>query len=640
MTTKKQTSNVLPATQAYNKAVAEQLPLEDQQAFEDAKRGWLASFPEGGIKRAGGATAWDIGWFDFQNAPCPDSVNPSLWRHAQLNNIHGLFEVCEGVWQARACDYANMTIIRGETGWIIVDPLVANETAAAVLTLVNNTLGERPVSAVLVTHCHPDHFAGIRGVVGDDPDQFPPIYVPENFTEAAASEGIMAGNAMFRRSMFQFGVGLPPGPSGKVDGGIGKMPAQGTRSFAAPSEFISKTGETRIIDGVNFEFQMASGTEAPAEFTFLLPDHKLLCMAEVCTQTMHNLLPPRGALVRDALLWANVIDEALVLFGDRVDVLANSHNWPVWGKESVQEYLAEQRDIYKYTHDQTLRLANLGHTPHEIAALIQEPAWLSKRFHARGYYGSLAFNARATYQRYLGFYDGRPVNLDPLPPTELGAQYVEALGGVDRIIELAKTAIETDDLQWASTLLNNIVFGVNASNETTDKTIGEAKSLLATVYRNQGFRCESSIMRNVYLKGAHELEKGVQPLASFGAGRNKDLAAALGLDDWFNIIAVRHNPDRALGVELAIRFHVGERVARVEVNRQTENVRIGDAAKVGDVDAVVHLSLEQLEMLSNNALEFNSVEAQGIKIEGSQSVVQQWIELHDDFDLWFNIVTP
>lgn len=632
MTDKQLSTAVYPATRAINNAVSKRLPLNDQQAFEDAKRGWIASFPKGGVKRPDGRTVWDINWFDFQNAPCPDSVNPSLWRHAQLNNIDGLFEVCDGVWQARGCDYANMTVIRGETGWIIVDPLVARETAAAVLELVNSTLGERPVSAVLVTHCHPDHFAGIQGVVGDEPNRFPPIYVPENFTEAAASEGIMAGTAMFRRSMFQFGVGLPFGPTAKVDGGIGKMPAQGTRTFAAPSDFICETGENRLIDGVKFEFQMASGTEAPAEFTFLLPDFRVLCMAEVCTQTMHNLLPPRGAKVRDALLWADVIDEALVLFADQVDILINSHNWPVWGEPAVREYLAEQRDIYKYTHDQTLRLANLGYTPDEIASALNEPDWLSGRFHARGYYGSLSFNARATYQRYLGFYDGRPVNLNPLPPTELGTHYVAALGGVDRIIQMAHEAIENDDLQWASTLLNHIVFADQASDEI--------KSLLAEVYRNQGFRCESAIMRNVYLKGAHELENGVKPLASFGAGRNKDLAAALSLRDWFNIIAVRLNPDRARGVRMAIRFHVGDRVARVEVNRQTETVRTGDGAKLGRVNATVEISLNQLELLANNALDFDLAKAEGIRIEGNRDVVQRWIDLHDSFDLWFNIVTP
>ncbi|MEM7797727.1 MAG: alkyl sulfatase dimerization domain-containing protein [Chloroflexota bacterium] len=632
MTDKKQAETIFPTTVAHNKAVAERQPLSDQQAFEDAKRGWIASFPVGGVKRPDGSSTWDIGWFDFQNGPCPDSVNPSLWRHAQLNNIDGLFAVCDGVWQARACDYANMTIIHGETGWIVVDPLVARETAAAVLALVNATLGERPVSAVLITHCHPDHFAGIRGVVGDDPASFPPIYVPEGFTEAAASEGIMAGNAMFRRSMFQFGVGLPIGPAGKVDGGIGKMPAQGTRTFATPSEIIRETGETRLIDGVTFEFQIASGTEAPAEFTFLLPDHRLLCMAEVCTQTMHNLLPPRGAKVRDALLWANVIDEALVRFGDRVDVLVNSHNWPVWGQATVQTYLAEQRDIYKYTHDQTLRLINLGYTPNEIAASLKEPEWLSDRFHARGYYGSLSFNARATYQRYLGFYDGRPVNLNPLPPAEMGTHYVEALGGVDQIIKLARKAIEDDKLQWASTLLNHVVFAGQANEEVN--------ALLAAVYQNQGFRSESAIVRNVYLKGAREIESGVVPLASFGAGRNRDLAAALSLEDWFNIIAVRLNPDRSRGIDLAIRFHMGDKVARVEVKRQTETVRTGEAAAAGKVDAAVRLTLDQLERLSNIGLAFKAAEAEGIKIEGDRDAVQQWIHLHDHFDLWFNIVTP
>ena len=633
MSSKQHPTSVFPATRAYNQAVAKRLPLDDQQAFEDAKRGWLASLPEGGVKRADGSTAWNIRWFDFQNGPCPASVNPSLWRHAQLNNIDGLFEVCDGVWQARACDYANMTIVRGDSGWIIVDPLIATETAAATLALVNSTLGERPVSAVLITHCHPDHFAGIRGVVaessGDDPASSPPIYVPENFTEAAASEGIMAGNAMFRRSMYQFGVGVPIGPAAKVDGGIGKMPALGTRQFAAPTHFIRQTGETHIIDGVTFEFQIASGTEAPAEFTFLLPDHKVLCMAEVCSQTMHNLLPPRGAKARDALLWANVIDEALVLFASRADVLVNCHNWPVWGQAAVHEFLAEQRDIYKYTHDQTLRLANLGYTPHEIAASLREPDWLSSRFHARGYYGSLPFNVRATYQRYLGFYDGRPVNAHPLPPTELGTHYVAALGGVDQVVKLAREAIEKDELQWASTLPNHVVF----ANEATD----EARALLADVYRNQGFRCESSIMRNVYLKGAQEIERGVKPLPSFGAGRNKALAAALSLADWFNIIAVRLNPDRACGVQLAIRFWVGARVARVEVNRQTETVRTGEAAQAGDVDATVRLTLDQLEQLSNNQLDLVSAE---IDITGSHAIVQQWIDLHDSFDLWFNIVTP
>jgi len=354
---------VLPGTLSHNQSVADHLPLADRKAFDDAKRGWIASLPQGGVDRADGGKAWDNAWFDFLDGPCPDTVNPSLWRHGQLNAINSLFEVCDGVWQARACDYANITLIRGDTGWIIVDPLMTRETSATVLKLINDTLGTRPVSAVIVTHCHPDHFGGIRGVVGDDPDSYPPIYAPEKFMEYAASEGVLGGNAMARRAIYQFGIGLPIGPEGLVDGGFGKTPGRGTRGFAPPSEYIAKTGETRVIDCVKFEFQMASGTEAPAEFTFYRPDQRLLCMAEVCTQNMHNLLPPRGAEVRDARLWARCIDEALLLFGDRTEVLVNSHNWPVWGAGEVGNFPSEQRDIYKYLHDQTLRLANLGHSP-------------------------------------------------------------------------------------------------------------------------------------------------------------------------------------------------------------------------------------------------------------------------------------
>ncbi len=621
----------LPGTIAHNKAVADNLPLADQKAFEDARRGWIAALPAGGVARADGGLAWDNVWFDFLNAPCPDTVNPSLWRHGQLNAINGLFEVCNGVWQARACDYANITLIRGKTGWIIVDPLMTRETSTAVLTMINDTLGARPVSAVIVTHCHPDHFGGIRGVVGDDPAGYPPIYAPKDFMAYAASEGVLGGNAMARRAIYQFGIGLPFGPEGLVDGGIGKTPGRGTRGFAPPSEYINETGETRVIDGVRFEFQMASGTEAPAEFTFYLPDHHLLCMAEVCTQNMHNLLPPRGAEVRDARLWARCIDEALLLFGERTDVLINSHNWPVWGGGEVRQFLAEQRDIYKYTHDQTLRLANLGHGPDEIAALIQEPDWLSECFHARGYYGALTFNARAIYQRYFGFYDGRPLNLDPLPPADVGARYVAAMGGVDRVIELARMAMHQDDLQWAATLLNHAVF---AEEENP-----ELYSLLAQVYQNQGYRAESGIMRNVYLKGAQELQNGVQPIPAAG-GRNADLAAELDPIDWFDAMALRLNPVRARGVTLALRFIVDGTPVRTSVARQVAFCRKGADAALGPVDAEITLTRSQMEALATGTLTLAQAMAAGVQINGPEEIVQTWLDLHDRFDLWFNLVTP
>lgn len=620
-------TTLLAATARANTAVAERLPLGEQSDFEAATRGKVANVPEGGILAPNGSKAWDIADFDFLKGECTNTVNPSLWRMGQLNAIAGIFEVTEGVWQARAFDYANMTIIAGETGWILVDPLMAKQASAAALKAANEALGERPVSAVIITHTHPDHFGGIRGVV--DADNPPPIYAPEAFMEYAASEGVLGGNHTSRRAIYQFGITLEAGPEGLIDGGIGKTVAKGERTFVAPSEFVGQTGATRVIDGVNFTFLMASGTEAPAEFTFLLPDHKVLCMAEVCTQTMHNLMPPRGAQVRDALLWARCIDEALTLFGDQTEILVNSHNWPVWGQEAVGNYLEEQRDVYKYTHDQVLRLANLGHTPHEIADMIEEPDWLSTKFHARGYYGSLKFNARSVYQRYYGSYDGNPINLDPLPPTKLGARYVAAMGGAEAALKVAREAINADDLQWAATVLSHLVFAKEGG--------AEARQMLALVHRHQGYREESGIMRNVYLVGAKELEEGVRPLPMAG-GRNTDLAATLGPQDWFDAYALRLNPEKARGVKLNIDFSIAGADVSLGIARQAEFARMN--ARNSAPDARVTLTLTLLEQLSVGAITLEDAKAKGVKIEGREEAVSEWLALHDSFELWFDIVTP
>jgi len=493
--------DAMPATLQANEQVARNLALDDPQGFEDARRGLIAE-PQGKIMSADGTTVLiDFDAYDFIEGEAPPTVNPSLWRHAKLNAQAGLYEVTDGIWQVRGFDIGNMSLIEGNTGFIVVDTLTARESAAAALAFARQHLGDRPVSAIVFTHSHADHFGGALGVATAEEvsERNIPVVAPEGFMEEATSENILVGTAMARRSMYQFGKNLVPSAKGIVDTGLGKNVAYGAVGILAPTQLITQPTEELVLDGVRFIFHGVPGAEAPAELTFSIPEKKAYNGAEILSQTMHNLLPVRGAKVRDALRWAGFLQQALDQLGD-TEVYFAQHHWPIWGNARIAEFITIHRDIYKYTHDQTVRLANAGHTPREIAELIELPQSLQSHFGARGYYGDLRHNVKAVYQFYLGAYDGNPTHLNPHTPEESAKRYLALLGGVDKAVSAAQAAFDQGDFRWAAELLNHAVFGAPDNKP--------AKELLARTYDQLGYMAEAATWRNSYLTAAAELRDG------------------------------------------------------------------------------------------------------------------------------------
>lgn len=459
-------------------AEATRLDYQDRQDFEDADRGLVASL-EPAVVTSNGRVVWDNDAWRFLEAPCPPAANPSLWRQGQLCSRQGLFQVTDSIYQVRGLDLSNMTLIEGERGVIVVDPLISVETASAALDLYRRHRGDRPVTGVIHTHSHIDHFGGIDGVL---PAGEVPVLAPEGFLEHAVSENVFAGTAMLRRAIYMYGASLPKGPTGNIGTGLGQTQSTGTVSLRAPTVDITHTGQVETVDGVRFEFQVTPDTEAPAEMNFLVPERRALCMAENATHNLHTVLTLRGAQVRDTHNWARYLDEAILRFGDRADVLFASHHWPTWGRDRIGTFLAEQRDLYTYLHDQTLRLINQGYTGLEIAEMIQLPPRLAHAWHARGYYGSVSHNVKAIYQRYMGWFDGHPSSLWEYPPEESARRYVACMGGVPSVIAKAREYLEAGDARFVAQLLKHAVFAEPGNSE--------AKELLATAYERLGFEAE------------------------------------------------------------------------------------------------------------------------------------------------------
>lgn len=501
-------------TQARQAAVARDYALDGAASHDDARRGLIAA-PTGQVRAADGRVVWDFDAFQFVRGTAPATVNPSLWRQAILNNHIGLFKVTEGIWQLRGFDLANLTLIEGRTGWIVVDTLTSRETAEAAMAFARQHLGNKPVSAVVFTHSHVDHFGGALGVVPREAAARAslPVVAPRGFLEEASSENILVGPAMGRRATYQFGNLLPAFPTGLVDSGLGKSVALGRIDILAPNIIVGQTPQEVLLDGVRFVFAYLPDSEAPAELAFFLPDLKAYCGAEILTQTMHNLYTLRGAKVRDALRWSGYIDEALQNLGD-TEVFFASHHWPVWGNAAIATFMARHRDSYRYIHDQTVRLLNTGMEPDAIADSLQLPPQLAATFAVRGYYGSVRHNTRAVYQHYLGWFDANPARLDPLPRQQAAIRYVALMGGADKTVAAAQTAFDAGEFRWVAELLNQVVFA--------QPQHANARSLLARTYEQLGYAAESAAWRNFYLSGALELRQD-------RTGNSPDPALAIGL---------------------------------------------------------------------------------------------------------------
>lgn len=620
-------------TLAAQASAAKSLPADDLLDQQEADRGLIAREPSLQVKMPDGRVIFDQDAFGFIQSTAPGSVNPSLWRQAKLNNTHGLYKVADGVYQLRGYDLATMSLIEGRNGWIVVDPLTSEETAARAMALARKHLGDKPVVAVIFTHSHVDHFGGARAVASpaDVASGKVRVYAPQGFMEEATSENVLAGPAMGRRAIFMYGRDLPRSERGKVDNGLGKEPAAGTIGILAPTDLIGATPTALSIDGVDFIFQYTPGSEAPSEMTFYLPAVKAFCGAEVMSRTMHNLYTLRGAKVRDATRWAGYIEDSRVTHPE-AEVMFFSHHWPVWGAERIGALMKEQRDTYLFIHDQTLRLANQGFGPRDIAEQLSLPKALQTHYWNRGYYGTLKHNVKAVYQMYFGWYDGNPANLDPLPRVPGAERYVEYMGGSAALLSKAQASFDEADYRWVAEVLNHLV--------SAEPDNVQAKALLAQTYDQLGYRAESSAWRNVYLSAAYELRHGAttQGLDMASAG---GLLEQTGGEQFMQMFAVALNGPKAEGVELTLNVTFSDLNTNyvVTVENSVLHARLGPA----DADANASLTLTRpmlVKIISKQAGISDLIGSPDIEVDGSLLDLGRFFALLDKPDLVFPIVTP
>lgn len=618
------------ATKASNEDVYALLDFDDQQEMEFAQKGLIASPDSLEITDGNGKVVWSQKAYAFlEEKEAPATVNPSLWRNTQMNHLYGLFEVTDGIYQVRGYDMTNITFIQGDTGWIVFDPLMSTECSQAALELVNKQLGERPVTGIVMSHPHVDHYGGIKGIISEEEAAAGNVKIiaPEGFEEHAVSENVYAGTAMGRRAGYQYGAFLEDSERGSMSIGIGMGQSTGSISYISPNDIIEKTEDTRTIDGIEMEFQMTPGTEAPAEMNTWFPQKNALWMAENCTGTLHNLYTLRGAQVRDGNAWAEYIMEAVSRYGG-AEVVFQSHNWPHWGNDVIQEYMKNTAAVYKFINDQTLMYINQGYTSNEIANMITLPEELEKNWYTRQYYGTVAHNSKAVYQRYMGWYDANPVNLNSLAPTDRAKKYVEYLGDVDEVLKKAEKDFEAGEYQWVAEITNTIVFA-DPENE-------KARRLCADALEQLGYQAESGTWRNVYLSGAKELREGTVNDDQFKATSSADLMKSMTLEMMFDYLGILLDANAAqdLNLKLNLNFTDSDKYL---LTVKSGVVLYQKGVEASDADAALTMPKSGMFAILNKDEE---LQKKAVQIEGDEDVIEKLTEHMVKFDFFFNIVEP
>jgi alkyl sulfatase BDS1-like metallo-beta-lactamase superfamily hydrolase len=604
-----------------------------ERDLEEAGRGLIAPFDPPVVENGQGRPVWDLRSYDFLDSEPPDTVHPNLWRHSRLTRIAGLFELAPGFYQLRGFDLSNMHVVEGDEGIVVIDPLVSAETAAAALALYREHRGERPVTGLIYTHSHVDHFGGAKGVVSAEEVEAGriPVLAPAGFLHHAVSENVFAGTAMGRRAGYMYGALLDRGPAGQVGSGLGQTTSLGSITLIPPTVEIGATGQAELVDGVEMTFQLTPGTEAPAEMNIHFPAAKVLCVADNVARSMHNILTPRGALVRDPRIWARYLDEAIELFGAQSEVLFSGHHWPCWGRERIADLLEKQRDLYTYLHDQTLRLLNKGHTGPEIAELVELPPSLAEEWHCREFYGSVSHNTKAIYQRYMGWFDGNPAHLWEHPPVEQARRYVDFMGGTEAVLEKARRSFEQGDYRWVAEVVNHVVFA-EPENEA-------ARNLQASALERLAFGAENATWRNFFLMGAKELREGIAGTPTSAAP--PDIVANLSVEQLLDAMAIRLNGPRAWDSHLRIDWVIAEPDEEHALTVRNGVLRHRTGRHALACDAALLIDREALDRLLLKTADIGElIENDHLRFEGEGEKIGELLGLLDEPDPGFPIVTP